>query len=138
MNQWTVDNNYQKTPDKSFTFARDWNPEKSLYAYAVKLYTNQYAETAFSGTVRLPEVFSSAVNAVSQTGDSVLRRYDSTTVNGSVTLSGNGILLADSGTGAGISITSSGGVTITTQSGATYVRALNASGTLVWNGGFVL
>lgn len=48
VSQWTVDNSYQKTPDKSFTFPRDWNPEKSLYAYAAKLYTNQYAETAYS------------------------------------------------------------------------------------------
>ncbi len=116
MSQWTVDNSFQKTPDKSFTFARDWNAEKSLYAYATKLFTSQYAETAFSGTLRLPEVFASSVNAVSHMGDSVLRRYDSTVVNGSLALPGNGLLLADSGTGAGISITSPGGITLTTDS----------------------
>lgn len=138
VNRWTVDNYYQKTPDGSFTFYRDWNAEKSNYAFATRIFTSQYAATAHSGTIRLPEVFAASVNAVSHTGDSVLRRYDSTAVNSRNLLPGNGFLLADSGTGAGITVTSSGGVRIMTQSGATYVRALTASGTLTWNGGFVL
>lgn len=37
-----------------------------------------------------------------------------------------------------MSVTSPGGVTLTTQTGATNVVALTASGTQVWNGGFVL
>lgn len=138
VSQWTVDNSYQKTPDKSFLFPRDWNSEKSLYAYATRLFSNQYAETSYSGTVRLPEVFASSVNSLSLLGDSVLRRYDSTVVNGRNELSGSGILLANAGTGAGMSVTSPDGVTFETGTGATYVRALTASGTLTWNGGFFL
>lgn len=138
VNRWTIDNYYQKTPDKSFTFARDWNAEKSNYAYATKLFTSQYAATSYSGTIRLPEVLAAGVNAVSLTGDSVLRTYDSTAVNSRNSLPGNGLLITDSGTGAGVSVTSLGGVTLSTQTGATHVRALTASGTLTWNGGFIL
>ncbi|MFZ3233475.1 MAG: DUF1501 domain-containing protein [Patescibacteria group bacterium] len=138
VNQWTVDNYYQKTPDKSFTFARDWNAEKSNYAFATRIFSSQYAQAAYSGTIRLPEVLATSVNAVSLTGDSVLRRYDSTSVNSRYSVPGSGILIADSGTGAGLSVTSSGGITLTTQTGATNVVALTASGTLTWNGGFVL
>ncbi|MDQ1343807.1 MAG: hypothetical protein QG650_527 [Patescibacteria group bacterium] len=138
VNQWTVDNSYQKTPDRSFTFARDWNAEKSNYAVAMKLFTNQYAATGYSGAIRLPEVFAASVNAFSLTGDSVLRRYDSTSVSSRNALPASGMLLADSGTGAGVTVDTAGAVRIQTQTGATYVRALTASGTLTWNGGFVL
>ncbi len=59
-------------------------------------------------------------------------------MNSRYSVPGSGILIADSGTGAGLSVTSSGGITLTTQTGATNVVALTASGTLTWNGGFVL
>lgn len=48
VNQWTVDNYYQKTPDKSFTFARDWNAEKSNYAFATRIFSSQYAAASYS------------------------------------------------------------------------------------------
>ncbi len=107
VSQWQVDNYYRKS-DGSFSHPRDWNAERSNYAFVLQAFTNQYVPTVYTGSVRLPDVLAASVNEISRTSDSVLRRYDSTNVSGYSPLAGGGFLLANSGTGAGIVIESSG------------------------------
>lgn len=45
------------------------------------MFTNQYAQTSYSGAFQLPDILTSSQNAVSGTGNVVLRKYDNTTVD---------------------------------------------------------
>ncbi len=58
-------NNYATKPDSQYDFSRDWIGEKTTYKFNYDVFTNQYAETAYSGAFLLPDVLPANQNAVS-------------------------------------------------------------------------
>jgi uncharacterized protein (DUF1800 family) len=142
---WTGIGGYN-SPDNKYSFDPNSWPsyrtftEKTPYVYTLKTVNNQYATTDFTGSITLPEVFASSVNVLSSTTDSVLRKYANTKITSTgVTIAGSGIILANTASGK-TTFAGRGGVKMQADTGATYITELHttSTGTIVWNGGFVI
>jgi hypothetical protein len=113
--------------------------EKTPFVFSLTAVNNQYATTTYTGVITLPDILPSSINQVVTTGDSVLRKYANTYVFSTGTiLAGSGIILSNSATGI-TKFNGRGWVSMETQTGATYIVSLDsATGTMNWNGGFII
>ena len=142
LNQWSVDN-YVRKPDGTYLFDIGVFNKNTPYVYRIKAIDDQFRQTILTGSLNIPDIrvaSNSTGTIISTTTDTIIRAHNNRVLSGTFPLSGNtSITLANNGTGTTSTITARDGVSIMLGTGATRVDSLaSASGSVTWNGGFIL
>lgn len=142
LNQWSVDN-YVRKPDGTYLFDIGVFNKNTPYVYRIKAIDDQFRQTILTGSLNIPDIriaSNSTGTIVSTTTNTIIRAHNNRVLNGTFPLSGStAITLANNGTGATSTIIARDGVSLTLGTGATRVDSLaSASGSVTWNGGFIL
>lgn len=132
-----------RKPDGSYLFDVGVLTKNTPYVYRIRALDNQFNQTVFTGTLNIPDVragSNSTGTIISTTTDTIVSRHANRVISGTLPLSGRtSIVLANNGTGNTSSIVARDGITIDLGTGTTQVTSLaSASGSITWNGGFIL
>ncbi len=117
--------------------------KNTSYVYRIRAIDNQLQQTILTGSLNIPDIriaSNSTGTMLSTTTDTIVYAHSNRTINGNLPLSGNtSITLANNGTGSTSTMIARNGITLTMGTGVTRVESLTStSGSIVWNGGFIL
>ncbi|MFA6091264.1 MAG: hypothetical protein WC774_05845, partial [Candidatus Gracilibacteria bacterium] len=141
LNQWYTDN-YIRKSDGTYLFDIGVFSKNTPYVYRIRAVDNQFQQTVLTGSLNIPDIrIGSATGTIlSSTTDTIVSVHVNKTLSGTLALSGNtSIILANNGTGNTSTITARDGISIDTGTGTTPIASIaSSSGSVIWNGGYIL
>lgn len=142
LNQWSVDN-YVRKPDGTYLFDVGVFSKNTPYVYRIRAVDNQLRQTVLTGSLNIPDIrtpSNSTGSIMSNVADTIFYAHNNTNISGTLSLTGRtSITLANNGTGATSTVIARDGVSMIMGTGTTRVDSIaSSSGTINWNGGFIL
>lgn len=135
--------NNTRKPDGSYLFDVGVLAKNIPYVYRIRAIDHQFNQIVLTGSLNIPDVrlaSNSTGTMISTTTDTIINKHANRTISGMFPLTGSAsITLVNNGTGTTSIIAARDGITLRMGTGTTRVDSLgSASGSVTWNGGFIL